>query len=231
MVNINETIEQLKGQYATQNVDTKMRLINCDKEQFEKMILRNYYEILLKANITDISQEALHRIESIANWFFDGGKPSLCLTGVVGMGKSTLMRATSMSIGQLYFYMLGSERKESVYVECAELATIYDNEPYRIEKMKHCDILFLDDLGTEPAIVSKFGNKKNLFTEILLCRYEEKKTTIITTNLSRQDIVTTYGNCQLMQDRIADRLFETFDFRIFKGAESFRKINGQNNKC
>ncbi len=76
--------------------------------------------------------------------------------------------------------------------------------------------LIIDDIGTEPIAVKNYGNEVLPFTELLLKRYEARRPTIITTNLSESVIENTYGT------RIMDRLNEICD-KIPYGGESYRR--------
>ena len=63
-------------------------------------------------------------------------------------------------------------------------------------------MLGIDDLGTEPSEVLDYGNVYTPVIDLLTKRYEEQLFTVITTNLTPQQIREHYG------DRIADRLNE-----------------------
>lgn len=80
----------------------------------------------------------------------------------------------------------------------------------------NASFLILDDMGTEPVTVKDFGNEVLPVTELLLKRYEARRPTIITTNLSETAIANTYG------PRILDRLNEICN-KIPYGGNSFRR--------
>lgn len=62
-----------------------------------------------------------------------------------------------------------------------------------------------DDLGMEPEM-GNYGDKLNIMTEVLLRRYETRaKNTILTTNLTLEQIEAGYGK------RVADRMKEMFN--------------------
>jgi len=85
--------------------------------------------------------------------------------------------------------------------------TLYDSY---INKMKECDYLFIDDIGSES--VSSFSRDDVLFN-ILDYRMENKLTTIFTSNLNKDDLLNHYtfdkkDNSNLMRAR---RLIERID--------------------
>ena len=71
-------------------------------------------------------------------------------------------------------------------------------------------MLGIDDLGTEPSEVMDYGNVYTPVIDLLTKRYEEQLFTIITTNLTPQQIREHYD------DRIADRLNEMVEKKVFK---------------
>lgn len=84
------------------------------------------------------------------------------------------------------------------------------------ERITTVPILLLDDVGTEPYEVKEYGNSYLPFTQLIECRYNKGLTTVMTTNLSIDEINTRYGT------RIADRVNE---FHTIKwSGESYRNL-------
>ena len=79
----------------------------------------------------------------------------------------------------------------------------------RMQIFKTTELLHIDDVGTEPASVKVWGNEVSPLVEILYSRYDKLLYTVITSNLSDEDILPRYGV------RIADRFREMFDFLSF----------------
>lgn len=134
----------------------------------------------------------------------DSHKFGLLLAGTCGNGKTTTMRAVQ-SVVQLLNntrYRSG-ERIGNYLVEAKELAGLPD-ETGVMKFYKATPLLFLDDLGREPTEVLKYGNVTSPITELLEYRYNQRLTTIVTTNLEPSEIREKYG------DRIADRFNEMF---------------------
>ena len=77
-------------------------------------------------------------------------------------------------------------------------------------------MLAIDDLGTEPLEIIDYGNVYYPTTDMLTMRYDRQLFTIITTNLTPQEIREKYG------DRIADRLNEMMVKIVFENP-TYRK--------
>ena len=149
-------------------------------------------------------------IASVAKWLVgeNSRKPGLFLYGGVGNGKTTMTEAMRTLIGLLYGNEYRYEdRKGVVSVSALELAQIAkDEDGGRMKHLKETELLHIDDVGTEPASVKVWGNEVSPLVEILYSRYDRMLYTVITSNLTDEDILPRYG------DRIADRFREMFDF-------------------
>ena len=71
------------------------------------------------------------------------------------------------------------------------------------------EILAIDDLGTEPREIIEYGNVLSPIIDLISYRYEHQLPTIITSNLTPQQISEVYGK------RIGDRLKETTEIVPF----------------
>lgn len=146
----------------------------------------------------------------------DSHKFGLLLAGTCGNGKTTTMRAVQ-SVVQLLNntrYRSG-ERIGNYLVEAKEIVQLPDKTGV-LKFYQATPLLFLDDLGREPTEVLKYGNVTSPITELLEYRYNQRLTTIVTTNLEPSEIRTKYG------DRIADRFNEMFAVVRYTGA-SYRR--------
>ena len=77
-------------------------------------------------------------------------------------------------------------------------------------------MLAIDDLGTEPVEVLDYGNVLYPIVDLLTRRYDRQLFTVITTNLTSEEIRAKYG------ERIADRLNEMMTKIVFRDS-SFRR--------
>lgn len=147
----------------------------------------------------------------------DNHKFGLLLAGTCGNGKTTTMRAVQ-SIVQLLnntYYNRCGERIGNRLLEAKEIAQL-SGKPEQLTAYQTIPLLFLDDLGREPTEVMQYGNVTSPITELLEYRYNQRLTTIVTTNLEPSEVREKYG------DRIADRFNEMFVVVSYTGA-SYRR--------
>ena len=149
-------------------------------------------------------KETLEKIEKAAKWLTGDYKVGLLLYGIVGSGKSTLGKAICNLIGILHNSSISSERKGVFRVSALDLAKNVANDPMYFNKLKNQELLFIDDIGTEPASVKSWGNEFSPVVELLYARYDRQLFTIATSNLKDSDFGERYGI------RIADRMEEMF---------------------
>lgn len=135
----------------------------------------------------------------------DSHKFGLLLAGTCGNGKTTTMRAVQ-SIVQLLnsiYYNRCGQCIGNRLLEAKDIAQLSDKDG-QLTAYQTIPLLFLDDLGREPTEVMRYGNVTSPITELLEYRYNQRLTTIVTTNLEPSEIREKYG------DRIADRFNEMF---------------------
>lgn len=147
----------------------------------------------------------------------DSHKFGLLLAGTCGNGKTTTMRAVQ-SIVQLLnntYYNRCGERIGNRLLEAKEIAQL-SGKPEQLTAYQTIPLLFLDDLGREPTEVMQYGNVTSPITELLEYRYNQRLTTLVTTNLEPPEVRQKYG------DRIADRFNEMFAVVSYTGS-SYRR--------
>lgn len=139
-------------------------------------------------------------------------RKGLLLFGGVGVGKTTLMQMFRQN--QVFSYRVISCRQvESQFAingpETLDRYSVNYQIPINSNPFGHTEIGYcFDDLGTENPGTKHFGNVKNVMTDILLNRYDSKldpRSTHLTTNLSVDEIESTYGS------RVLDRIREVFN--------------------
>jgi DNA replication protein DnaC len=153
------------------------------------------------------------------------------LLGGIGVGKTHLLSFFSQNQLQSYRVM-SCRRIENLWVEAGkakdEQVDVIQSyiEPKQIavnaDPFGHQTIgLCLDDLGTETIPSKRFGEEKNVMSEIILGRYDNRhlgNLTHFTTNLNAEKIAELYG------DRVRDRLREMCNIITFPDqAKSRRK--------
>jgi len=116
-------------------------------------------------------------------------------SGFFGTGKSVTMKGIIKFINNHYSHdvMLGGITNP-IYILSQDMANAFkDNDTVLINKIKSCSILAIDDLGYEAKTVQHFGTEAMPFVEIIMSRYDKRKTTLITTNMKMDDIGEKYG--------------------------------------
>lgn len=147
----------------------------------------------------------------------DSQKFGLLLAGTCGNGKTTTMRAVQsvvMLLNSTYYNPRG-QRIGNRLLEAKDIAQLSDKDG-QLTVYQTIPLLFLDDLGREPTEVMRYGNVTSPITELLEYRYNQRLTTIVTTNLEPSEIREKYG------DRIADRFNEMFVVVRYTGV-SYRR--------
>ena len=147
----------------------------------------------------------------------DSHKFGLLRAGTCGNGKTTTMRAVQSVVKLLNntYYNRSGQRIGNRLLEAKEITQLSDKDG-QLTVYKTVPVLFLDDLGREPTEVLKYGNVSSPITELLEYRYNQRLTTIVTTNLEPSEVRQKYG------DRIADRFNEMFALVSYTGV-SYRR--------
>lgn len=163
------------------------------------------YEVINRGAIFKDDADTNQHIEKAAKWLTGNYKTGLMLFGTVGNGKTTLSSAIGKLINLLYESPYYDRRKGVCSVSALELATIAKDNPERFNSLKQADLLSIDDVGIEPAIIKNWGNEISPFTELIYYRYDRQLWTLLTTNFDDEDFYKRYG------PRLADRFNEMFD--------------------
>lgn len=174
-------------------------------------------EVISRGQTFKDDQATNEHINKAAKWLVGSYKTGLMLFGTVGNGKTTLSAAISRLVNLLYENAYYDERKGVRTVSALELASIAKDEPERFSTLKKTELLVIDDVGTEPAVVKVWGNEISPFTELMYQRYDRLLWTVITTNFDDEDFYKRYG------PRLADRFTEMFDKLPFEN-KTYRRI-------
>lgn len=170
-----------------------------------------------------LSPELMEIEQKVADWLLGNGKPWLMLSGNVGDGKTTILRAIQKFV--IASDIQKPKRHENEYsdwwrmlvTQAKDYTQDYCKDPASTRIYDNCDLLGVDDMGAEPAETLVYGNPVFPIADLLMNRYARDRQVVITTNLKTQEIRPRYG------DRIADRLNEMCDRVVFT-EQSYRGL-------
>ena len=155
------------------------------------------------------SHTALH-IELAARWLTEDNPTfGMLLCGQCGNGKSTLVLAIRSLIQLIYSTSSYDDQRYLRIVDAKQIVATAKADYKQFTDLCKTDMLAIDDLGIEPSEVMDYGNVLNPAIDLLTRRYNDQLFTIVTTNLTPQQIRDHYG------DRIADRFNEMMSRIVF----------------
>ena len=157
-------------------------------------------------------------IKKIAHYLTSGNqKFGMIFLGLCGNGKTTMLYAFQQSINYLNRKNLfedGSQIGIQI-VDAKEIAAMAkDIKEFR--NLKNKNMLAIEDMGREPTEVLDYGNILNPVIDLIEYRYDAQLFTVITTNLTKNEIRAKYGA------RVADRFNEMLECIVFRN-ETYRK--------
>lgn len=178
--------------------------------------ISKYYieEVLKRGNGLVQSETLLEQIKTVVSWLNDKtAKSSLLICGGVGCGKSTMMNAIYRTI-KSYTKQTNGYIEDIKAVKAQNIMEVFVDGITKTHYY-YAKWLFIDDLGCDSPIINNYGTKKTPMSDLLCERYNNQLPTIITTNLSFEDIKKIYG------ERLSDRITEMCNKIIYKN-KSYR---------
>lgn len=145
--------------------------------------------------------------EEYAQNFPDNSKRNLLLFGPSGLGKTYLLNCIARRVLDRGFSVL----KVTAYrmLEGMRKAHMGEDDQGELRMMMECELLLIDDLGTEPLL-------RNVSLEYLFTLFNERmvnrRHTVVATNLTPNDILARYN------ERIYSRMVDQESTRIFQFA-------------
>lgn len=151
-------------------------------------------------------------IREIAKWLSlptNTAKTGLLLIGNVGVGKTTAVRAVEVMLNALTAKSereknSGIPRERLNFTTARNLCDVNIKDTTEAEMIISSRFLAVDDMGAEDVVAKRYGTTITPIADMIYSRYEMRKPTIITTNLTLQGIRDAYG------ERVYDRLKEAY---------------------
>lgn len=178
------------------------------KEQSFDNFSLDYYK--KNAHHYEMMSRNLAFLRDYASSFDPKSSPSILMMGGTGLGKTHLSSAVARGViekGNDVFYTGAIDLFSQFEIQRFKT---YNNEPNElIERYFECDLLIIDDLGTEMINQFSISTLYNLLND----RLSRKKPTIVSTNLSQEDIQKKYT------DRITSRMLGEYKVVFFVGTD------------
>ncbi len=138
-------------------------------------------------------------------------KINVFLTGNTGLGKTYILRSMAKTVHK--------NGEDVMLIGASELFSVFHRHRlgYDVELsfLQNCSLLLIDDLGVEPATQNV---TKEYFLDLLNKRIDSKKSTVIASNLSTDNIVARYGERVYSRIRFKEichqLIFEGVDIRL-----------------
>lgn len=196
--------------------------LNLPKEDVAEIIRREYQDIINGRGYSLTNKREVDRIiRTAARWLTDYNlRPSLLISGRIGNGKTTLLRAIHRTLQRC------GEVSSRAFV-ATDLVYYIQEKPHIYQQMLDDTFkyLLLDDVGEESLEFKMYGNSELPVVRMINGRYLTMMPMIITTNLS--DVAERPNGVKVNEfeikygERIADRMKEMFN-RIYIDKTSYR---------
>ena len=209
----------LKNYYAREQQKELSRMLDLGSQSFDSFSL-DWYDDRADAPGGSARAHMEWVYDTCANYAHSfGRKPgNLLLFGAPGLGKTHLSAAIAREVS--------AEGFSVVYDTAAHVFAQFENQKFSreedteassdVERVLTCDLLILDDLGTE--MTTAFV--QSALYQILNTRLMEKKSTVLSTNLMPSEIARRYSA------QIASRIEGEYTLLPFMG-EDIRKLKKQ----
>ena len=191
-----------------------LRLLNKYHRKVQQRGRQLVLDDNVKVVIAQVAQEMAKPYPKQGFWFI----------GMRGNGKTTLAKALyeiilEASSNTDFGYDAQHFKHDSMQITATELSTIYRLDDHKkLNSYINAPMLLIDDLGEEPKEILVYGTPVYPLREILESRYSALNFTMLTSNLTPDDLKEHYG------PRIVDRINEMFVRVVHKGS-SYRRIN------
>ncbi len=212
-------IQQILLEKPEHNQETKLPLglKNKDPKELAWILTQAYRAVVEKRGMEfkDIPEAQIGDIiEDVVTWMREPKyRSTLFLQGTVGSGKTSIMRA----LGIVYSAVgAGYQFCQAIDI-CEQYRFLRNGDSNYYAYYKEKEKLLVDDLGAEPFRFLHYGVDYTPVQDLLDYRYRKQLTTIITTNLTEEQLIERYG------ERCWDRFNEMCTVVLFPGP-SFREL-------
>ena len=209
----------LRRYYAREQQKDLSRMLDLGSQSFDTFDL-DWYPERYDANFGCSPRQSMETVYEICAGYAHrfGRKPAnLLLFGAPGLGKTHLSAAIAREVSEKGFSV--------VYDTAAQVFQRFEQQKFGrededaaadVERILSCDLLILDDLGTE--MTTAFV--QSALYQIINTRLMEKKSTIISTNLSPEQLAQRYSA------QIASRVEGEYQLLPFVGSD-IRRLKRQ----
>lgn len=176
------------------------------KQNFENFTL-DYYTGADAENM----KKTLARAEKFSDLICGGETRNMLFFGKTGLGKTHLSSAVAKRVIESGCDVV-YESAQNVFAdfEYEKFSRGYgDTSPSRTDKYFSCDLLIIDDLGTETSNQFSVSCLYNLLNDRII----NEKSMLISTNADKGELLDRYS------DRITSRLFGEFEVCLFTGKD------------
>lgn len=211
--------EEIKRSYFMQHSLASAEAFNCS---FDTFIANTKYEEAIKHNLMSTAKAYAAKPEAQRN---------TVLYGKSGTGKSHL----AMSLMK---YVADHSDQKCVYVNVAKLFRKIKNsmnsdyeywtESKAEDIMTGCDLLCIDDLGTESSMGRQGQEASRWVQNVLYDALENQKRVVITTNLNEQQLRRTY-DAKLFSRIFRNSTSTRFNFDGIEDKRLMPNLGGANN--
>ena len=209
----------LLKQIAYENLN---RISPLTLSSFEDFSLLYYSDVSVNGERSD--REQMRNIYDFCRRYADNFKKdsgNLFFTGATGLGKTHLSLAIAAeAINKGFGVVYGTAQTFAFSLERERFTRTEESAGDTLDLLNDCDLLIIDDLGME---ISSSYITATIYN-VIDTRITLKKPTIISTNLSMQELEKRYN------ERFTSRIIGFYDRLIFRGKDirMKKKLNPQN---
>ena len=188
-------------------------LLGSGRESFEQFRLEYYPDAAdpkYGVNPRQMMQRVLQKCQRYARDFSPDTSGSLLFTGGTGLGKTFLSGCIARCVADGgYSVVYDTAIRLFSDFEAVKFGENTEESRRKTEKYTACDLLIIDDLGTE--MVTQFTI--SVLYHVVNSRLMERRPTILSTNLSPEEIRSRYSA------QIASRILGTYQVLQFLGTD------------